>query len=49
MDIITFGDKEDGKEYILRPAVYCLMFNSGKDELAIIQTGDGKLFFQVVG
>lgn len=44
MDIITFGEKEIGKEYIWRPAVYCLMFNSQKDEIAIIQTGDGKFF-----
>ncbi|TYS14147.1 NUDIX domain-containing protein [Rossellomorea vietnamensis] len=44
MDIITFGKKEEGKEYILRPAVYCVMFNSPGDKAAIIQTGDGKYF-----
>lgn len=44
MDIITFGEKEDGKEYILRPAVYCIMFDSQKDKIAIIQTSDGKYF-----
>jgi 8-oxo-dGTP diphosphatase len=44
MGIITFGEKEDGKEYIWRPAAYCLMFNSQKNKLAIIQTSDGKFF-----
>jgi 8-oxo-dGTP diphosphatase len=44
MDIITFGKKEEGKEYILRPAVYCVMFNSQDKKVAIIQTGDGKYF-----
>ena len=42
--IITFGKKEEGKEYILRPAVYCVMFNSQDKKVAIIQTGDGKYF-----
>ncbi|MEY9977355.1 hypothetical protein ABH968_002301 [Lysinibacillus sp. RC79] len=28
MDIITFGEKKEDKEYIRRPAVYCLMFFS---------------------
>jgi 8-oxo-dGTP diphosphatase len=44
MDIITFGKKEEGKEYIWRPAVYCIMFDSQKDKMAIIQTSDGKYF-----
>jgi 8-oxo-dGTP diphosphatase len=44
MDIITFGEKEKGKEYIWRPAVYCLMFNSQKNKIAIIKTRDGKYF-----
>lgn len=44
MQITTFGVKEEGKEYIWRPAVYCLMFNSQKDKIAIIQTNDGKYF-----
>jgi 8-oxo-dGTP diphosphatase len=44
MDIITFGEKEEGKDYIRRPAVYGLMFNSNKDKIAIIQTSDGKYF-----
>lgn len=44
MDIITFGKKERGKEYILRPAVYCVMFNGQKDKVAIIKTSDGKYF-----
>jgi 8-oxo-dGTP diphosphatase len=44
MDIITFGEKEEGKEYIWRPAVYCLMFNCQNDKMAIIQTSDGKYF-----
>ncbi|WP_234969288.1 NUDIX domain-containing protein [Bacillus massilinigeriensis] len=44
MDIITFGKKEEDKEYIWRPAVYGLIFNSQKDKIAIIQTGDGKYF-----
>ncbi|MEW9052464.1 MAG: NUDIX domain-containing protein [Neobacillus sp.] len=44
MDIITFGNKEDGKEYILRPAVYCVMFNSQNNKVAIIKTGDGDYF-----
>lgn len=44
MDVITFGGKEEGKEYIKRPAVYCVMFDSQKDKIAIIQTRDGKYF-----
>jgi len=28
MGIITFGEKKEGIDYIWRPAVYCLMFNS---------------------
>ncbi|KAF0825758.1 NUDIX domain-containing protein [Cytobacillus firmus] len=44
MDIITFGEKQEGNEYIWRPAVYCLMFNNQKDRIAIIQTSDGKYF-----
>ncbi|MDH5162967.1 hypothetical protein [Heyndrickxia oleronia] len=44
MSFITFGQKEDAKEYIKRPAVYCLMFNNQKDRIAIIETGDGKYF-----
>lgn len=43
LDIITFGKKEEGKEYILRPAVYCVMLNSS-NKVAIIQTSDGKYF-----
>lgn len=30
MGIITFGEKKEGKDYIWRPAVYCLMFNCQK-------------------
>jgi 8-oxo-dGTP diphosphatase len=37
MAVITFGQKEDAKEYIKRPAVYCLMFNNLKDKIAIIE------------
>jgi 8-oxo-dGTP diphosphatase len=44
MSINTFGEKEEGKEYILRPAVYCLMFNNLKNKMAIIETRDGKYF-----
>lgn len=44
MDIITFGEKKEDITYIRRPAVYCLMFDSHKENLAIIQTIDGKYF-----
>lgn len=44
MSIVTFGEKEEGKEYIWRPAVYCLIFNSQKNKMAIIETNDGKYF-----
>ena len=44
MTVITFGQKDETKDYILRPAVYCLMFNHLKDKIAIIETGDGKYF-----
>ncbi|WP_273129220.1 NUDIX hydrolase [Bacillus weihaiensis] len=44
MDIITFGKKEDGKEYIIRPAIYCVLLDSQSNTVAIIQTGDGKYF-----
>ncbi|RFU69328.1 NUDIX domain-containing protein [Bacillus sp. V59.32b] len=42
--MITFGEKEEGKEYIWRPAAYCLMFNVQKNNMAIIQRSDGKYF-----
>ncbi|MFS0661346.1 NUDIX domain-containing protein [Niallia alba] len=44
MNIITFGEIEEGKEYIKRSAVYGLIFNNQKDKIAIIQTSDGKYF-----
>ncbi|GAA0339475.1 NUDIX hydrolase [Bacillus carboniphilus] len=44
MGMIIFGEKEEGKEYIRRPAAYGVMFNSQKDKVAIIQTSDGKYF-----
>ncbi|SFS76164.1 NUDIX hydrolase [Paenibacillus sp. BC26] len=44
MPIITFGVKEEGKEYIWRPAAYILMLNKEKDNIAVIQTADGKYF-----
>jgi 8-oxo-dGTP diphosphatase len=44
MGINTFGEKEEGKEYIWRPAVYCLMFNNLKNKMAIIETNDCKYF-----
>ena len=44
MDIITFGEKKEGIEYIKRPAAYCLLFNSQKDKIAIIQKNDGNYF-----
>lgn len=44
MKMMTFGQKQDGKEYIGRPAVYGLLFNSQKDKIAIIQTNDGNYF-----
>ena len=44
MGIITFGEKKEGENYIWRPAVYCLMFNSQKEKIAIIQTKDGNFF-----
>ncbi|TQR36127.1 NUDIX domain-containing protein [Lysinibacillus sphaericus] len=42
--MITFGKKIEGKGYIWRPAVYCLIFNSQKEKIAIIQTNDGEFF-----
>lgn len=39
-----FGKKEDEIDYFYRPGVYGLIFNEGKDKIAIIQTGDGKYF-----
>ncbi|MFJ5788530.1 NUDIX hydrolase [Lysinibacillus sp. NPDC093197] len=44
MDIKTFGENEEEIEYILRPAVYCVIFNIQKDKIAIIQTSNGKFF-----
>ncbi|KAA0560092.1 NUDIX hydrolase [Rossellomorea aquimaris] len=44
MTVITFGKKEVGIEYILRPAVYSVMFNSQDNKVAVIQTCDGKYF-----
>ncbi|MGN1385473.1 MAG: NUDIX hydrolase [Bacillus sp. (in: firmicutes)] len=44
MELLTFGKKEEGIEYIHRPAVYCVMFNEQKDQIAIIQSGNGKYF-----
>ncbi|AJD90244.1 DNA mismatch repair protein MutT [Jeotgalibacillus malaysiensis] len=34
--MLTFGEKENGKTYITRPAVYSVMFNSNKDKIAVI-------------
>ncbi|WP_435390879.1 NUDIX hydrolase [Jeotgalibacillus haloalkalitolerans] len=39
-----FGEKESGKNYITRPAVYAVMFNSGKDMIAVIQVQDRNYF-----
>lgn len=44
MGVITFGEQEEGIEYIYRPAVYGLIFNCQKNKMAIIQTSDGKFF-----
>ncbi|MGE7093327.1 NUDIX domain-containing protein [Lysinibacillus sp. NPDC048646] len=44
MGIITFGEKEEGQDYIWRPAVYGVMFDSQKEKIAVIQTGDGQYF-----
>jgi 8-oxo-dGTP diphosphatase len=44
MPIIVFGEKEKGKEYIWRPAVYGLMFNTQKNKIAVLQTNDGQYF-----
>ena len=44
MAIIKFGQKEEDKEDIKRPAVYCLMFNREKEKIAIIETNNGKYF-----
>lgn len=44
MDIKTFGKKEEGIDYIWRPAVYFIMFNHQQDKIALIQTSDGKYF-----
>ncbi|TFE00646.1 hypothetical protein [Jeotgalibacillus salarius] len=35
--MLTFGEKENGKTYITRLAVYGVMFNSNKDKIAVIQ------------
>ncbi len=42
--MLTFGKKEKGKQYIRRPAVYCLIFNKSRDRIAIIQTKDHHYF-----
>ena len=44
MGILTFGKKEKDREYILRAAVYCVIFNDENDKVAIIETDDGKYF-----
>lgn len=40
--IITFGEKEVGKEYIYRAGAYAVIFHDEK--VAVIQTSDGKFF-----
>lgn len=35
--MLTFGEKENGKTYITRPAVYGVIFNSNKDKIAVVQ------------
>ncbi|TFD93625.1 NUDIX hydrolase [Jeotgalibacillus sp. R-1-5s-1] len=42
--MITFGEKESGIDYVLRPAVYVLIFNNKRDKIAIIRKRDGKYF-----
>ena len=44
MEILTFGCIEENKEYIRRPAVYGIVLNEQKDQIAIIQAGDGNCF-----
>lgn len=44
MDIKVFGEKEDGREYIWRPAVYGVIFNEEKNRIAVIQADGGKYF-----
>lgn len=44
MGILTFGEKEEGKQYILRPAVYGVLFSHQKDKIAVIQTRSGYFF-----
>ncbi|MBM7578150.1 NUDIX hydrolase [Jeotgalibacillus terrae] len=42
--MLTFGEREPGKDYIVRPAAYAVMFDSSKTEIAVIQTGSGHYF-----
>ncbi|WP_352526297.1 hypothetical protein [Heyndrickxia oleronia] len=43
MSFITFGQKEDAKEYIKRPAVYCLIIR--KIELQSLKQMMVSIFF----
>ncbi|MFS0881400.1 DNA mismatch repair protein MutT [Bacillus sp. 7586-K] len=43
-EVLTFGEKQKGKQYMRRPAVYCLIFNKSRDKIAIIQTKDHHYF-----
>ncbi|KIL51610.1 DNA mismatch repair protein MutT [Jeotgalibacillus alimentarius] len=42
--MLTFGEKEPEKDYIVRPAVYGLMFDASREKMAVIQTGSGNYF-----
>lgn len=44
MGLVTFGQKDEKKEYIIRPAVYGVMFHNQQNKIALIQTGDGQYF-----
>ncbi|RSD23030.1 NUDIX hydrolase [Mesobacillus subterraneus] len=42
--MIIFGEKEANISYTWRPGVYGIVFNEKKDQIALIQTEDGKYF-----
>ncbi len=44
MAILTFGEKEEGKQYKLRPSVYGVIFKHHEDKIAVVQTRSGYYF-----
>ncbi|PSL40190.1 8-oxo-dGTP diphosphatase [Planomicrobium soli] len=44
MDKITFGEKTEGLDYLLRKGAYAVILNAAKDKAAIVRTNHDRYF-----